>query len=355
MYILCGNVLGVVLNITICMKMVVLLKGMMMAKFFKKYPSLVNHYRADDIHYWLSINPELAQATYAIQEKIHGANISFYISPDETPVMACSRNRVLSPDENFYGLPTVRQLYVAEFMRMKEYAKKYKQVIRVYGEFFGGDIQQGVDYGRDKRILFFDAKIDGTWLTVEEFDAFFEDDLVLPYLTVPKLAIVRTLAEALHFPTEVNSVLNFVYEGENIMEGVVIKPYKLVQVSKEGSKFAIKKKNDAFKEKVHREKPPPDIDQSLLDLQEEFNTYLTDMRLQCIFSKFGMIWRPSQIGEYIKYMIDDAMEDFFADNPSVKELSKKSRKTIFRTAGKSIMHILKKAMEGNAGCMQRQR
>jgi hypothetical protein len=156
--------------------------------------------------------------------------------------------------------------------------------------------------------------------------------------------VVSTLEEALQFPTEINSVLNPTAEGDNVMEGVVIKPYKLVQESKEGSKFAIKKKNDAFKEKVHRKKPPADIDQSLLDLQEEFATYLTDMRLQGIFSKFGMIWKPQQIGEYIKYMMDDAMEDFFADNPSVKELPKKTRKTIFRNAGKIIMPMLKEAM-----------
>jgi Rnl2 family RNA ligase len=333
------------------MKMVAQSKGERMAKYFKKYPSLVNHYRADDIHYWLGVNPGLSQATYVIQEKVHGANISFYVSPDETPIMACSRNRVLPPDENFYGLPAIRQLYMAEFMRLKEYAKKHNHIVRVYGEFFGGKIQTGVDYGLEKRILFFDVKIDGTWLTGEEFEVFFNDDVSLPYMTVPKLAVVRTLQDALQFPTEINSVLNEEAQGDNIMEGVVIKPYKLVQLSKEGSKFAIKKKNDAFKEKVHRKKPPPDIDQSLLDLQEEFNTYLTDMRLQGIFSKFGLIWKPSQIGEYIKYMMDDAMEDFFADNPSAKELPKKTRKTIFRNAGKILAPMLKKAIQENASRM----
>jgi Rnl2 family RNA ligase len=326
-------------------------KGVLMAKFFKKYPSIVNHYRADDIHYWLTINPGLAQATYAIQEKIHGANISFYVSPDDTPIMACSRNRVLPPEENFFGLPAIRELYVAEFMKLKEYAKKYNHVVRVYGEFFGGGIQQGVDYGKDKRILFFDAKIDGTWLTVEEFDAFFNYDLEMPYVTVPTLAIVRTLAEALQFPSEAKSLLWQEADDDNLMEGVVIKPYKLVQVSKEGSVFRVKKVNDKFKQRVHQKKPPADIDQRLLDLQEEFSTYLNDMRLQGIFSKFGMIWKPSQIGEYIKYMMDDAMEDFFKDNPSVKELPKKTKKTVFRIAGKIISPMLKKAIEEHARSM----
>jgi Rnl2 family RNA ligase len=327
-------------------------KGVLMAKFFKKYPSIINHYRADDMHYWLGINPGLAQATYAIQEKVHGANVSFYVSPDDTPIMACSRNRVLPPDENFFNLPATRELYIEEWVKLKEYAKKHKQVVRAYGEFFGGNIQQGVDYGEDKRILFYDAKIDDTWLTVEEFDAFFGYDLEMPYMTVPTLAIVRTLAEALQFPSEVKSLLWQEADDDNIMEGVVIKPYNLVQVSKDGSLFRVKKRNDAFKEKVHRKKPPADIDQSLLDLQEEFNTYLNAMRLQGIFSKFGMIWKPSQIGEYIKYMMDDAMEDFFKDNPSAKELPKKTRKTIFRTAGKHIMFMLKKVMEDNVSRLQ---
>lgn len=318
-----------------------------MAKYFKRYPSLINHYRADDLHYWLSINPGLAQATYEIKEKVHGANISFYITPDETPIIACSRNRVLPPEENFFNLPATRELYLAEWVKLKEYTKEHNQVVRVYGEYFGDNIQDGVDYGKEKRILFYDAKIDGTWLTAEEFAVFFNDDLEMPYMTVPTLAIVRTLAEALQFPTEVKSLLWQEADDDNIMEGIVIKPYKLVQVSKDGSVFRVKKKNDKFRQREHKKKKPADIDQTLLDLQEEFGTYLTSMRLQGIFSKFGRIWKPSQIGEYIKYMMDDAMEDYFADNPSVKELPKKTRKTIFRNAGRIIMPMLKEAIQND--------
>jgi hypothetical protein len=164
-------------------------------------------------------------------------------------------------------------------------------------------------------------------------------------MSVPTLAVVRTLENALEFNTELKSVLWQEAKDDNIMEGVVIKPLGLVQESKEGSLFYIKKKNDAFKQKVHRKKKPAKIDQSLLDLQEEFASYLTDMRLQGIFSKYGMIWKPQQIGEYIKYMMDDAMESFLADNPDVKEMPKKTRKTIFRNAGKLIMPMLKEAMQ----------
>jgi Rnl2 family RNA ligase len=313
------------------------------AKYFKKYPSLTNHYRTEDIHYWLGINPGLAQAKYVIQEKIHGANISFYICASE--VVACSRNRRLPDDENFFGLPAVRELYTNEFAALQAYAEKHKSIVRVYGEFFGGQIQQGVDYGKEKRILFFDAKINNAWLTAEEFSVFLGHDCSLPYMSVPTLAVVRTLENALEFNTELKSVLWQEAKDDNIMEGVVIKPLGLVQESKEGSLFYIKKKNDAFKQKVHRKKKPAKIDQSLLDLQEEFASYLTDMRLQGIFSKYGMIWKPQQIGEYIKYMMDDAMESFLADNPDVKEMSKKTRKTIFRNAGKLIMPMLKEAMQ----------
>lgn len=326
------------------MRTIVLWKGeKIVSKYFKKYPSLTNHYRADDIHYWLGINPGLAQATYGIQEKIHGANISFYISADE--VVACSRNRRLPPDEGFYDLPNVRKQYDEEWLELQAYAKKHKTIIRLYGELFGDGIQQGVDYGNKKQILFFDARIGGTWLSVEEFLTFMEEDVQQPYMIVPQLAVVSTLQEALAFQTEITSVLTVGDKVDNEMEGVVIKPYKFVQEDNQGSIFRIKKKNDAFKEKVHRKKPPPDIDQSLLDLQEEFATYLTDMRLQGIFSKFGMIWKPRQIGEYIKYMMDDAMEEFLADNPSVKDLPKKTRKTIFRNAGKIISPMLMKAMQ----------
>lgn len=315
-----------------------------MAKFYKKYPSLINHYRGDDIHYWLGINPGLVQATYVIQEKIHGANISLYISPDDTPIRACSRNRVLPPEEKFFGLPGVLERYEPELEVLKQFAIKTKQVLRPYGEFFGGDIQTGVDYGKEKRILFYDMKIDNNWVAPIDFYYMFEvmDEINLPNMIIPALSIISTLAEAMEYSCEFDSGMHDA--TDNIAEGIVIKPWNLVQESPEGSVFRIKKKNDAFKEKTHRKKPPAKIDATLLELQQEFDSYLTDMRLQAVFSKCGRIWSPRQIGEYIKYMMDDAMEEFLVDNPSVKDMGKKTRKTVFRNAGKVIAPMLKKAM-----------
>jgi Rnl2 family RNA ligase len=315
-----------------------------MAKFYKKYPSLINHYHVDDIHYWLNLNPGLVQATYGVQEKIHGANISFYISPDDSPIRACSRNRVLPPEENFFDLPNTLPKYEREFAVLKAYAIDRGVLLRVYGEYYGGAIQTGVDYGEEKKIVFYDMKVDNNWVTPKDFYYDFEsmDEINLPNMVVPCLSIVSTLKEALAFNSEFDSGMS--EATDNLAEGVVIKPWNLVQESPEGSIFRVKKKNEKFKEKMHRKKPPAKIDATLLELQEEFGTYLTDMRLQAIYSKFGRIWKPRQIGEYIKYMMDDATEDFFKDRPDVKELSKKTKKTVFRNAGKIIMPMLKKTI-----------
>ena len=77
-------------------------------------------------------------------------------------------------------------------------------------------------------------------------------------------------------------------------------------------------------------------------LKAEFLTYINENRLESVFSKYGVIEKPQQIGEYIRYMLEDAKEDFLKDN-DVSVLHKETLKEIFN-AGHNIMKLLKEKL-----------
>jgi Rnl2 family RNA ligase len=120
------------------------------------------------------------------------------------------------------------------------------------------------------------------------------------------------LDEALNFNPEFDSKILGI--ADNICEGIVIKPTKNYQ-SPNGELFWIKKKNDKFKEiqKAPKIPKPPQARTKVDDTHDVFLGYITDNRLQNVFSKYGMIPDKTKIGDYIKYLIEDARLDFEKD------------------------------------------
>lgn len=305
---------------------------------FKKYSSILNHYRSKEINWWLQEFPELLHAQYEIQEKIHGANIQLIFSPKE-PFLVASRNRVLEEGEDFYGVKALLYQRFDGFTScVKATARLTEAVITLYGEIFGPGIQKGVDYGSEKRIVFFDMAIDGEMESAEDTRNFFAAEGYLP-LYIPQLAVVEGLNNALEFDTEIISAFG-PNDPENIVEGVVIKPLLHTYTSHQGSRFLIKKKNERFKEKAKAKNPAPQVDSELERLHREFISYITDMRLQAVFSKHGEIDSPSEIGKYIKLVLTDAKEDFEQEN-ELPELNKKELKYVYNV-GSVIANMLKK-------------
>ena len=73
-------------------------------------------------------------------------------------------------------------------------------------------------------------------------------------------------------------------------------------------------------------------------------SYITENRLQNLFSKMGEIERPNQIGDYIRAMLQDAKEDFLKDfGDDFSALSAKDHKAVFN-AGRKIAHMLKERL-----------
>jgi len=302
---------------------------------FIKYRSMENSYQAKFIQGFLAEYPELQKAEYILVEKAHGSNMQFCFTPNQ-PYRVGKRTSFLGESDKFYGIWNVIPEYtdIIQTIQGEVDAKGY--TLHLYGELYGAGVQKGVDYGRRKKLGFFDVIVNDVLLPPIEFydwaDKFgFIDD------TMPIVDVVRGLQAALDYNVAFNSLLNPI--EDNLCEGIVIKPYNKVYYDTKGRWFCLKKKNEKFMEKGSAPKPPREEDSEIAKLNIAFREYITEARLQSIFSKFGEIEEPSQIGEYIRLVLDDAKEDFLKDC-DMSQLNDKEQRQVFNV-GSLIANLLK--------------
>ena len=304
---------------------------------FLKYISLENHYREKYINGMVDYYPQLLDEQYVITEKIDGSNFQWALFPDGV-VRAGSRNNYLDMNGSFQGA-NIQELYEAHYVLLSElleWAVADNVVIRLYGELHGQGIQNRVDYGVGKKLLYFAMTVDEEWLAFDAFEVAMDTSEGYEYI-VPVIQITDSLQEALDFDTKFNSLLSD--KKENLTEGVVIQPYHRVYLDAHGSPFVIKKKNSEFDEqKVKTHKP---VDLTTATLNAEFKTYVNESRVLSVFSKEGEISSPKEIGKYIKLILEDAKVDFEKDfGDELTELDKTQLKDVFNV-GSLVANLLK--------------
>ena len=301
---------------------------------FKKYLEIENHYRQKYVTFFLDIFPSLKTCKYIVYEKLDGANIQFAFEPDSDKFRVGKRSTLLKCDDNFFDVWNVIQKYQEVIEIFEKLSKEMNGNINVFGELFGEGIQNRIDYGKGKKIRFFDMTINGVLQSQHLLYSYIDDEFIVP--TIKK---VNGLQEALDVNIEIPSLINPV-DG-NIMEGVVIKPYSMIYRNDHNEIFMIKKKNEKFIEKMtsKKERKPIKISEETFKLREEFSKYINKNRVDGIFSKHGEIDKPKDIGKYIGLVIKDAIEDFEKDFEEVKLLDKKDTKFIYNSA-KDIVKIL---------------
>ena len=312
---------------------------------FEKYCSITNHYNTKDINYWLQYHPEIPNLKYVIQEKIHGSNLQLIFQP-ELELRLGSRNNLIGFDDSFY---TAKSVIMKEwhdgFEGIQKFADEEDVRVRVYGEIFGPKVQKGVDYGKERLFRIFDIEIDGRWLSGREVEIFL-NQVGCRHLMVPVLGYADSLQEALDFNVKLNSTLGEELETlDNIMEGGVIKPYEKVIRSPEGSTFYIKKKNDEFKEKSAAKTvkdPTEGHTPEVVAWREVFYQYLNDHRVQAVFSKHGEIQKSSQMGEYIRWTVQDAEETFLTEEADFDKVAFNKKEYKFITNGGKVVATLLK-------------
>jgi len=229
---------------------------------------------------------------------------------------------------------------------LKMRVKKLTEVT-LYGEHAGPGVQKGVNYGTEKFVSFFDMKIEDKYLTPFDFYALM-DGFGFRSLCVPIIKIFDTLDELLEYEVENHITHVGVQEDENWWEGFVGKPWDVIALNKDLEQvlFYIKKKSEAFKAKANAKKrgertPRADLPIEFITAQDEFELYLTENRLNDVLGHYGKITDKSQMGQYIKYMMEDAKEDFFKDNMDMfNAVPDKLKGKVFSITGKIVSKLL---------------
>ena len=306
---------------------------------FKKYPSIENSYQEKFINKVLCDIPALEICRYILQEKIHGSNFQVCISKDGS-IRYGKRSSFLEETTSFYGYQEVVHNMISVFEKIRNNTVlPYNNSITLYGELFGSNIQKGVNYGKEKRILFYDVSVDEQLQPPILLQHLFSNT-GLEECLVPTIDIVRGLKNAVEYNVEFDSKILGI--KDNICEGVVIKPYNNVWFWGKNL-FYLKKKNDRFMEKQKQKKNKQEFSNTVMGLNRQFIGYCNENRINSVFSKEGPIQDVKDIGKYIKLVQEDAKEDFMKDHGSKLDVitDKKQLNRIFN-AGHYIVKYLRK-------------
>lgn len=302
---------------------------------FLKYPSIENSYNEKWIKTFLDCDIE--NIDYLITEKLHGSNIQLIFSPNE-PMKIASRNHIV--DGSFYKIGEIIDYY--DFRWVQRIAEDGDVVIHLYGEYFGGNIQKGVDYGKERRIRFFDMRYNNKIVTQFEFLNFFSE-ANKEYWTVPILGVVQSLREALAYNSVFDSRENTIIN--NTAEGIVIKPLYRVIHNHNHEIFYIKVKTEQFKEKQRTKKEPREqhVFSEEVSLKHlDFLAYVNEERFQSVLSKHGEMTENKEIGSYIGYLMKDAIETFKKEEDFDETLyDKEELKYIFKAQREASDIVLK--------------
>lgn len=299
---------------------------------FKKYNSIENTYRTG---YLDKIRSNGANAgKFCVKEKIHGNNFSIQTNGEE--FIYAKRNGLIEEGEYFSGYSLIVAEIKPDILRLVEYLKDSKEEdveITLYGELFGGSyphpdvtrdnkasrVQKGVHYHPSTKILFYDMKINGGYISNSWFD-FLMIQFNIPY--IPTL-LTGTFEECLNYPNEFQTTIpteiyNLPEIENNTCEGVVIKPVEPIFIGE--SRVILKNKNEKFaesKQEPKRErKPQEEFSEEACNIIDILMSFLVENRLRNIVSHLGDITEK----DFVKILCElnkDIWNEFNKDEDSV--------------------------------------
>lgn len=280
---------------------------------FKRFPSLENTYREKEIQLVDTLG--YSKEKYLVTEKVHGANFSFHVFKNSTGVIfikTAKRSGFIDADEKFFNYRPVVDKYQDKLLKL--YTDIDATTMVVYGELFGGNIQNGMCYPTEQDFVAFDVLIDNHPL---DKDIAFELLCAYGVPTVPVIGIYDNLEQALQQNERFTSKLKFeLFDGNEEheeAEGLVIEPVK-PKWFPSGSRIYFKKKTKRFLEKGGNKVPKPkdelpkDLEPVLLQSFE----YITLPRYNNVVSKIGEV-TIKDIGKVMGLFTKDVLEDMQKD------------------------------------------
>jgi Rnl2 family RNA ligase len=291
----------------------------------------------------------LDSVEWVVTEKVHGANFSFIFTGDE--LRYAKRKAYLRWADDFFGFQLAAERLDGAVMRLFERIRRDHpfHTAVVYGELFGGNyphrdvpadprvqaIQTGIFYSPTVEYYAFDIAILPTeaeesryYLDYAQAVAYFEA-CGIPYA---RPLFIGKLNEALFFDTRFNSKipawLGLPDIGTNLVEGIVVKPYRniVVNSSKGLLRPIFKIKNKEFSEEQFHEAQNwsyfhtgTSATERLLFLVPELRRYITVQRLQNTISKIGHLTKADagRFQEIRAAFIADVFESFWEANPEL--------------------------------------
>ncbi|CAM3887889.1 MULTISPECIES: RNA ligase family protein [Flavobacterium] len=326
---------------------------------FRKYNSIENTYQKQVLEQIIMHGFE--KETYIVQEKVHGANFSFYT--DGVTIKIAKRTDFVDEEETFFNAHEVAKRYkenVLEAFKTVQSEFQETQFIVIFGELFGGNynhkdvpvvknaikVQKGVDYCPENDFYAFDIKVNGThYLTVDSANSVFEKTGFF----YAKTLFEGTLEEAFRYPNEFNSLipdwLGLPKMEMNICEGVIIKP-NVPKYFGNGSRVILKNKNDKWAEVGRNNKPKKEHKEDYFsgeaqNIWEAIQNYITMNRLYNVLSKEGE-FHPKMIGKLVGLFSQDVIADFKKDHPNALEvLEKEEQKRINKRVNNQVIGLIK--------------
>jgi len=327
---------------------------------FRKYNSIENSYREEFLSrikghfFW--------DETYVVQEKAHGANLSFWTT-DGINFHTGKRTTRLEMGDRFYNYESILSNVKPKLKNIWTALKKKNaslSQVTIFGELIGGNyphpdvkknnnaikVQKGVFYSPDNCFYAFDILVDNNRyldidLTIELFE---QEDLLYA-----KTLFRGSLEEVLRFPNAFDSVisgqLNLPAITPNICEGTIIRPVKNLNF-RNGVRVILKNKNDKWSETIKRDrkhKKVIDVPEKVAELQTTILDYITENRLNNVISKFGEPTKKD-FGKLLGMFNKDIIEDFLKDHQKVyNELDKKEMKMVNKSISKVSVKMVRKA------------
>lgn len=294
---------------------------------FIGYESFENHYCTKNVNYLRANHSEALQGLYIAQQKYDGSNFQIIFEKTETGTVSikyASRNRLLEDSENFNNHKAVVQKDV--YAKMLENIRKFLESradldsINLHGEIYG-QVFRRVNYyapgenTKENKLVFFDVKFNEKPQQIKYFVEWAKE-MEIP---VAEIYLIGTFDECMAVP-----VNTFKSVGGDQIEGVVIKPYELIDENL--ARFYLKKKVEGFEEKNMKsgekevKQPAADkpkygnlkcSDEQKKEL-EKYEEYLNANRAISALSKRP--WSMADLAVLANEVLADAFKDFKSEN-----------------------------------------
>lgn len=342
-----------------------------MTKKMHKFPSIeqfrsvireVNHratYNGEDENGEAIFNTDAVLPTldYRGSIKLHGTNAAIVYTWDplafDYDFHAQSRKNIITPEKDNAGFAAFAhtrntESLLAKIMKAVGHLDHTPELVKVYGEWCGGNIQKGVALnGLDKMFVIFAIKIDNVWLTDEQLVSVKNEDEkiynILDYPTYTMSIDFSKPHEAVNKMVEITEAVEAecpvgkAFGNSGIGEGIV---WICVTEGWRKSRYWFKAKGEKHQSSKTKTLIPVDVER-INNIKELVDSFVTDSRLNQGLEQLkqdGLTIEKRNVGTFLKWIygdivkeeLDTIVENGFDPKDLSSAISNKARNWFFK-------------------------